>query len=246
MMKYSDDKIKQMRKGGKILSRIVDRLIENVNIGVNKKDIEKQALAICKEYNVRPNFLGYQGYPSPICIMVNDEVMHTIPRNHEFKSDDLVSLDMGIEYQGYQLDMARSISLGNNKLNNDMISVSKGAVELAISMARNGMRIGNIGYYIEKYVTSRGFFIVKELAGHGIGKELHMEPVILNFGKLKTGPKLSYGDTIAIEVIISDGSGEIYMEEDGWSLKTVNRKKSVTWENTVMVGDTSGEVLTKE
>ncbi|MBN1374463.1 type I methionyl aminopeptidase [Candidatus Dojkabacteria bacterium] len=232
-----------MRKGGKIIAEIHEILMGMISKGVSELEIENKAKSLCKKYNVIPGFLGYEGYPAATCICVNDEVVHAIPSNYRFKTGDVVTIDFGIVFNGYNLDMARTVVVGKTQTN-DIIEVSKTALKLATAICKNGVRVGDIGEVIQDYVESHGYAIIRELVGHSIGRHLHEAPYIPNFGNKGTGAVLKKGDTIAIEVIISEGSGEIVIAEDDWTVLTDDGSIGVATENTIMVGSSAPEVLT--
>lgn len=244
-MKYDSNRIKSMREGGKICASIMDEMISKVAIGVNSLDIEKFAIDLCKNNSVKPAFLGYFDYPSATCIMVNDEIEHAIPKKYLFKEGDVVTIDFGIIFNGFYLDMTRSKVLGNNSVAEKMYKTVSRVLDEVTFNAKAGIKVGDIGYIVENEVKKDGFSVVRELGGHSIGDQLHLEPPIPNFGRKNKGPRLEYGHTLAIEIIIAEKSGKMKTDSNGWTLRTIDGGLSVMKENTIMIGEEGGEVLTK-
>lgn len=239
-------KLQSMTEGGKIAAEIMRQLVSKVEVGANIMDIELTARMLCSKYSVKPAFLGYRGYPSATCVMINNEVVHAIPRDYKFQDGEIVSIDFGIIYEGYYLDLARSIILGSNPEAEKLMKVAQTALDKAIAICKPGIKTGDIGATIQEYVEKSGFHILKDLGGHSIGKELHMSPIIANFGKRGTGEALPYGHTMAVEVIISTGTEDIVLDQDdGWTFYTEDGSLSAVFEETIYVGKTGGVILTK-
>lgn len=245
LMKYDKHRIQMMREGGKICASIMEEMTDRIKVGVNSLEIEELSKKLCKKALVIPAFLGYNGYPSSTCIMINDEIEHAIPKSYFFKEGDAVTVDFGIIYKDYYLDMTRSVIIGNNPVAEKMYLLVSNILDNVTNMAVTGIKVGDIGCYVENEVNRAGFAVVRELGGHSIGEELHMDPVIPNFGKKNKGPRLEFGHTMAIEIIIAEKSGRMMMESNGWTLKTIDGGISIMKENTIMVGNERGEVLTK-
>ncbi|HOU76189.1 MAG TPA: type I methionyl aminopeptidase [Candidatus Dojkabacteria bacterium] len=244
-MKYDEHRIKMMGEGGKICASIMEQMTNEIKVGVNSLEIEEISKKLCKEASVVPAFLGYNNYPSATCIMVNDEIEHAIPKSYVFKDGDAVTVDFGIIYEGYYLDMTRSVILGSNPVAEKMHDLVSRILDNVTAMAVTGLKVGDIGFYVENEVNRAGFAVVRELGGHSIGEKLHMDPVIPNFGKKNKGPRLEFGHTMAIEIIIAEKSGRMMTDPNGWTLRTIDGGMSVMKENTIMVGNERGEVLTK-
>lgn len=235
-----------MTEGGKILARIMEELKREVFPGIRTKDLEKKARELIKKYKVEPAFLGYDGYPAVLCASVNDVIVHGVPSNYQLKEGDVLSLDLGIKYKGYYADMAITVPVG--KVSPEvlrLIKVTKKALKRAIKKTRPGNTIGDIGNTIQRYVEKRGFSVIKELCGHGIGKDLHEEPQILNYGKRRSGPKLIPGMVFCIEPMVSMGSERIKKAEDGFGYKTADNSLSAHFEHMVMVTKEGRKVLTE-
>lgn len=231
------DKIEKMKKAGDILSQILGEISKMAGVGVKLIDIDTKAENLCKEFNVKPAFKGYEGFPKTVCVGVNDIVVHGIPDEYELKSGDIVSLDMGIKYLDIFSDSAVTVAIG--KVSSEalrLMEVTKRAVLNGVKEAKPGKRVGDIGYAMQKTVEEAGFSVVEEMVGHAIGYDLHEEPYIPGYGEKGTGEKLYEGQTLAIEAIVNEGRPEILISrEDGWTSRTKDGKLSALFEHTVVV-----------
>lgn len=237
-------KIQKMREGGKIIVEILQQLLDAVKPGVTTNSIDGFAETLCRQHDVIPAFKGYMGYPATVCVGPNDIVVHGIPNEKELQEGDIISVDFGIKYEGVCLDMARTVAVG--KISSDarkFIKTTRKALERAIKQAKPGNTIGDIGHEIQSTVEKKGYSVVREMVGHGIGEKLHESPMIPGYGDPGTGDKLYEGQTIAIEAIINQGKKDIKIEKDGWTARTKDGKLSALFENTVLVSKTP-EVLT--
>jgi methionyl aminopeptidase len=235
-----------MRHGGKILNQCIKEVQRNVNEGVSTYKLDKIARSFCKKNNVIPAFLGYRNYPSTMCIGVNDVVVHGIPSKEEIlESGDIVSLDMGIIYKDLYVDKAVTVGVGKiTEQASQLIKTTSQCLFDALSKAVGGNTIGDIGFAIESRSISKGFSVVKQMVGHGIGRSLHEDPQIPGYGVPGEGKVLQSGMTLAIEAIINQGTDEIVFLDDGWTTKTKDGSLSALFEDTVLVLDHSYEVLT--
>lgn len=240
-----------MRQGGKILAAILGSLKEAVKPGVLKSDIDKLAENLCAKYNVRPSFKGYNGYPASVCISVNDEVVHGVPNEEAFNDGDLVSLDMGVEYKGFHTDSALSLVCGGEKDSKDfeqkdeLIKVAEQSFYSAIDVIKNGAYLGDVSARIQEVVESHGCGVIRMLVGHGIGRSVHEDPNVPNYGSKGTGIVLKTGMTIAIEpMITADASVDVVLDSDGWTYKSKTGALCAHYEHTVLVTDDGCEVLT--
>lgn len=236
-----------MRQGGKVLAKIFKKIIESVKPGVSTLKLNEIAEEEFKRYNVRPAFKGYKGYPYSLCASINDEVVHSFPSAEKIlKAGDIVGLDLGAEYKNYFTDIAATIGVGKiNYQAKKLIIAAKNALFEGLKQIKAGNYLGDTSSAIQKYVESRGFSIVRDLAGHGIGKSLHEEPMIPNFGKPKTGLKLKEGMTIAVEPMINVGDYKVKVLADGWTIATTDGSLSAHFEHTVAVTNNGCEILTK-
>ncbi len=245
-----------LTRNGEILAEILNKLANLVEPGKSEKQIEDQAVTMIKEKSGEAAFLGYPGgskpYPSATCISVNEEVVHSPPTSYKFKPGDLVSVDLGFKKDGLYTDACFSVLLeGSDKkqLEEDerLLLTTKEALRRAIEISKPGAYTGDIGNIINKIASEAGLKTVKCLTGHGIGRKLHQEPAIYNYGKKGTGIKLKPGMAIAIEPIISNGSEEVISRvDDQFSLYTKDGSKTAHFEDTILITETGNKVLTKQ
>lgn len=235
-----------MRKAGKLLEEVHDKLAEFVKPGISTLDIDRYGEELIRERGGIPNFLNYNGYPASICVSVNDEVVHGIPRaDHILKEGDIVSLDAGLIYQGYHSDAARTHAVGKiSPEAEQLIRVTKQSFFEGIRYAKAGCHLHEISAAINDYVEPFGYGIVKDLVGHGIGERLHEDPQIPNFRQRRRGIKLVPGMTLAIEPMINAGTWEVLWLDDDWTVVTEDGSLSAHYENTVLITDGEPEILT--
>jgi len=242
--------IKTMKEGGNILAKIIKKLEKAVKPGITASSIEKLANELVLFYKVKPAFLGYDKFPASICVSINDEVVHCVPTNRPILIGDVVSLDFGIIYKGFYLDSATTVlARKDNKKSypekEKLISVTKKALDIGVGQAKAGNYIGDIGYAIESFVKKEGFSVVRDLIGHGIGRKLHEEPPIPNFGKRGTGEKLKIGMVVAIEPMLSTGNWKVELSDDGFTYRTKDGSLSAHFEHTVAITKGGPFILTK-
>jgi len=241
----TEDELAILRDAGKILGGIIKDLTSFIKSGITTKVIDDEAEALIKDRGVIPAFKGYRGFPGCACISVNDEVVHGIPGNREIKDGDIVSVDVGIIYQDYYSDTAVSIGIG--KIDSEfqkLLDVTKTSLEKGIEQARIGNKLSDISYAIQKYVESNKLAIVREFVGHGIGKNLHEDPEIPNFGPPGKGPELKEGMVFAIEPMVNLGSWQTKIESDGWTVVTQDGKASAHFEHTIAITGSGPEIFT--
>jgi len=236
-----------MRKAGRILSKIVKKIIDKVTPGISTYDLDMIAFNLCKKYKVKPAFLHYHEYPATGCFGVNDTVVHGIPSKDEVLHEgDMISIDMGVIYRNYYSDMAVTVGVGSiSKETQKFIDTTKMCLYTAIEKAYDKNTIGDIGYAIQTTAELAGYNVVKQMVGHGIGKNLHEDPQIPGFGNPGEGMVLKEGMTLAIEAIINQGTDSINFLDDGWTTKTDDGKLSALFEHTIIVGKNEAEILTK-
>lgn len=242
----TEEEIKIMREGGKILAEILERLSEKIRPGVPTDSIEKLADELLLFYGVKSAFLNFGGYPSSICVSLNDEVVHCLPSERIIKEGDIVSLDFGIVYKGFNLDSATTVIAGKAKSKKDenLLNITKEALGRAIKEAKIGKHIGDISFAVQSFVEKNGFSVIRELVGHGIGKGLHEEPQIPNFGEKGKGPELIEGMVLAIEPMVSAGSWQTVLGEDKFAYKTKDGSLAAHFEHTVAVTKKGPLILT--
>ena len=242
----SPREIEIMRASGRILSAVHEELGKMIRPGISTKDIDDKAARMIAAYDCIPSFLNYKGFPAAICTSVNEEVVHGIPDKRRILMDgDIVSLDIGVCYKGYHTDAARSYGVGNvSDEARNLIAVTKQAFFVGLQKARAGNHLHEISAAVDEFVTANGYGIVRDLVGHGIGRELHEDPQIPHFSQKKRGLRLRAGMTICIEPMVNMGYAEVEWEEDEWTVVSEDRSWSAHYENTVLVTNGEPELLT--
>jgi len=235
------------RESGRIVRKVLDELRDFIRPGVSTAQIDELGKSIIEAEGATPSFLGYNGYPASVCVSINNEVVHGIPLEHRLiKEGDLVSLDVGAFKNGYHGDAADTIPVGVIEPEAlRLLETTYRARDLGISEARTGRRVGDIGAVIQSFVESMGFSVVKQLVGHGIGKELHEPPQVPNFGTRGRGAKLSAGLMLAIEPMVNAGGFGVRTQDDGWTVITADGKLSAHAEHTIVVTDGNPLILTE-
>lgn len=242
----SSEEIAIMRAAGRRLAASLAVLAEKVRPGVATGDLDRVVDREFRRRGIVPSFKGYRGYPASVCVSVNDEVVHGIPGKRILREGDLVSLDLGAIYNGYQSDAAITVGVGVISLQaQDLIEVTKKALELGISAAVVGARIGDISWAVQSFVESKGYSVVREYAGHGIGREMHEEPQVPNFGIPGRGAHLQEGIVLAIEPMVNAGGWRTRTLEDGWTVCTLDGSLTAHFEHTVAIWAKGPEVLTR-
>lgn len=244
----SEKEIELMRESGRILSLVHTELAKMIKPGISTMDIDKKCRQVIREFGCIPSFLDYEGYPAAVCVSVNEEIVHGIPRkDHIIKDGDIVSLDCGVIYKGYHSDAARTIPVGNVKPEyQKLIDVTKQSFFEGLKYAKAGNHISDISGAIQDYCESFGYTLVRELVGHGVGKDLHEDPQVPNFRTGRKGMKLQAGMTIAVEPMVNFGTQEIIWLDDGWTVITADKLPSAHYENTILITDGEPELLTIE
>ena len=242
----SQSEIALMREAGKILAKVHEELKDAIRPGMSTLDIDRLGEKIIRGYGCIPSFLNYNGYPASICVSVNDEVVHGIPhKDHILYEGDIVSLDAGVIYKGYHADAARTYGVG--KISDEaakLIEVTKQSFFEGIKMAKDGNHLHDISNAIADYCESFGYGVVRDLVGHGIGKNLHEDPQIPNFHQRRRGIKLQKGMTLAIEPMVNAGTYEVAWLEDDWTVVSDDGSLSAHYENTILITDGEPEILT--
>lgn len=243
----NEKEISSMKKGGEILALVLIELSKMITPGISTKELDDFAEQFIKTKGGIPAFKGYRGYPATLCTSVNEEVVHGIPLNSKILKDgDLIKIDCGVIYDGLYTDAARAIPVGN--LSNEkskLIKTAKRAFSEAISIIKPGIKVNELGKIIEKTIRNENFNVVKELTGHGVGKKLHEEPMILNYFDPSLGYTIKEGMTLAIEPIFSAGSGKTKTLKDNWTIVTIDNSCAVQYENTILVTKNGFEILTE-
>lgn len=242
----SEKEIELMRESGRILATVLKELESHVLPGVSTLEIDKKCSDIIKSYNCIPSFLNYNGFPASICISINSEVVHGIPsKSRIFRDGDIVSLDCGVIYKGFHSDAARTLAVGDiTEDARKLIEVTKQSFYEGIRYAKAGNHLHEISTAIQEYVEANGFSVVRDLVGHGIGRNLHEEPQIPNFSQKRRGPVLEAGMTLAIEPMVNAGRYDVYWEDDDWTVVAEDGSLSAHYENTILITNAEPEILT--
>jgi len=246
------EEIEIIREGGKRLATVLNKVKEMVKPGISTWELDKYAEKLIKGMGDYPSFLNYKSgdgipFPASLCVSVNEEVVHGIPKKDKIlKEGDIISIDLGLRHKGLYTDMAMTVGVGEiSNGSQKLMDVTKKSLEIGISFAREGNRIGDISHAIESFIRPHKYGIVEVLAGHGVGKAVHEDPYIPNFGKAGTGEKLKRGMIIAIEPMVNGGTKNVNLQKDGWTFHTADRKKSAHFEHTVLITDGDPEILTQ-
>jgi len=240
------EEIKIIREGGEILAKIMEELEKKVKPGITTKELDRAAEALILKSGGKPSFKGYEGYPAALCTSINEEIVHAIPSDRVLAEGDIISLDLGIQYQGFHTDMAITVSVGQVSPEiQRLIRVTKKALKRGIKKAKVGNTFGDIGNTIQRYIEDQGYNVVRELCGHGIGKEIHEEPQILNYGKRHTGPKIKEGMVFCLEPMVTVGNWKIKKSKDGYGYETADGSLSCHFEHTIAVTREGYQILTE-
>ncbi len=241
----TEEEIELMRENAILVSKTLAEVGKAVAPGVTTAQLNKVAETFIRDHGAIPNFLGYGGFPAALCISVNDAVVHGFPSDYVLKEGDIVSVDCGTYYKGYNGDSAYTFPVGEiSPETQKLLDVTKASLYKGIAKAVVGNRIGDIGYAVQSYVESFGFSVVRDLEGHGIGKKMHENPGVPNFGRRGCGPKLQEGMTICIEPMVNAGVKDVYINnKNGWEVYTRDGKNSAHYEFTVVVRKGEPEIL---
>ncbi|MDO8568265.1 MAG: type I methionyl aminopeptidase [Dehalococcoidales bacterium] len=241
----SDREIESMRRAGRVVAAILEVLEKHIQPGLKTRELDDITVGELKRLGARSSFKGYRGYPASLCVSVNDQIVHGIPGERLLKEGDIVSLDFGAIVSGFQGDSA--ITVGVGEISPDarrLVEATEGALYAGIAAARAGRTLGDISVAIQQYAESRGYSVVREYTGHGIGREMHEDPLIPNFGEPGTGPVLKKGMTLALEPMVNAGGWQTRVGEDMWTVCTLDGSNSAHFEHTIAITDAEAEVLT--
>ncbi|MCS6949447.1 MAG: type I methionyl aminopeptidase [Armatimonadota bacterium] len=244
----SPAEIEKIRSAGRVLARILRTLGESITPGVTTTaDLDALARLLAKEAGARPAFKGYMGYPAHICTSVNNQVVHGLPSGRVLMPGDIVSIDMGIELDGYYADAAITVPVGEVSTEAQrLLDITRQALYVGIDQARVGNRIGDIASAIQRFVEKHGYSVVRELVGHGVGRKIHEDPPVPNFGKPGRGTVLREGMTLAIEPMVNQGKPQVVCLPDKWTFVTEDGKLSAHFEHTVAITRKGPLILTVE
>ncbi len=236
-----------IRAAGRIAARAIEAARQACAPGVSLKELERACRAAIEAEGAVPTFLGYRGFPAAACVSVNEEVVHGIPSERRLREGDLVKIDVGVTRDGFVADMARTFAVGRvDEEKRALAQATEAAFWAGCRAARPGNRVSDIGHAVQELVEARGYSVVRELCGHGVGLELHEEPSIPNFGPAGQGLGLAAGMTLAIEPMVNAGGFEVKTLDNGWTVVAVDGRPSAHFENTVLVTEKEPEILTED
>lgn len=245
MIKYkSKEEIAIMREAAQIVSRTLGKIAEVIEPGITPLELDAIAEKYIRSQNAKPGFLGMYDFPNSLCISINEQVVHGIPNDKPLKSGDIVSVDCGSVFEGYYGDHAYTFAVG--EVSDEilqLLKVTQECLQIGIEQAYEGNRIGDIGYHIQKHAEDHGYGVVRELVGHGLGKSMHEDPQVPNYGRRGRGKKIQEGLVIAIEPMINLGTEKVFQADDGWTIITGDNKVSAHFEHDVAIVDGKPEVL---
>lgn len=241
----SSREIEQLRRPNAIVAEVLQRLRKAVVPGVTTRELDQITEEVILSKGALPAFKGYRGYPASLCASINEQVVHGIPSQRRLEEGDIVSLDVGASLNGYFGDAAITLPVGTVDPEAErLLKVTEQALTLGIEQARKGNRLFDISFAVQSWVESHGFSVVRDFVGHGIGKSLHEEPQIPNFGSPHQGPRLEEGMVFALEPMVNEGTYEVKILSDGWTVITADRKRSAHFEHTIALTDGDPEILT--
>jgi methionyl aminopeptidase len=246
IVRKSAAELEAMREGGRITAACLKLLTENVRPGITTKELDRMAEDFIRSRGATPEFKGYQGFPASICASPNAMIVHGIPGSYRLRKGDIISLDVGVRYKGFVTDSAMTVAVGEvPKEVEELLKTTRECLVAATKQVRVGKRLGDIGHAIQDLAESRGYGVVRDLVSHGVGRKMHEDPQIPNYGSPGTGPRLLPGMTFAIEPMITLGDHGIRLSEgDGWSIYTADGSLAAHYEHTVAVTENGPWVLT--
>ena len=238
------EEIALLRASNQLVGKTLAEVAKHIRVGVTTLELDKIAEDFIRSNGALPGFLGYGGFPNTLCVSVNDQVVHGIPSNYALKEGDIVSVDCGVLQNGYYGDSAYTFCVGKvDEKVKKLLEITKESLSLGIDSAQHGNRIGDIGFAIQQHCQKAGFSVVRKLVGHGVGRNLHEDPEVPNFGKKGQGVLLKEGMVIAIEPMINMGNRDVVQEKDGWTIRTIDRKPSAHFEHTIAIRKGKAEIL---
>ena len=238
------EEIALLRASNQLVGKTLAEVAKYIKVGVTTLELDKIAEDFIRSNGAEPGFLGYGGFPNTLCVSVNDQVVHGIPSNYALKEGDIVSVDCGVLQNGYYGDSAYTFCVGKvDEKVKKLLEITKESLSLGIDSAQHGNRIGDIGFAIQQHCQKAGFSVVRKLVGHGVGRNLHEDPEVPNFGKKGQGVLLNEGMVIAIEPMINMGNRDVVQEKDGWTIRTIDRKPSAHFEHTIAIRKGKAEIL---
>ncbi|WP_162417670.1 type I methionyl aminopeptidase [Cyclobacterium roseum] len=241
----SEEEIEIIKESAQILGKAHGEVARHVKEGVKTSFLDKIAEEFIRDHDGVPSFKGYNGFPSSLCISVNEVVVHGFPSQYQLKDGDIISIDCGVFHQGFHSDSAYTYPVGEvSPKIQALLKATEESLYQGIENAVFGKRVGDIGNSIQKFIEAKGYTVVRELVGHGLGRQLHEAPEVPNWGKRGSGAKLREGMVIAIEPMVNLGTRNVVQERDGWTIRTADRKPSAHFEHTVAIFEDKTEILT--
>lgn len=241
----TEEQIEKMRVAGQILARLDEILRAEIKPGVSTKHLDAIAEEYIRSQGAVPSFKGYSGFPASICASINEEVVHGIPSHRTLRDGDIISIDMGSYINGYHGDCARTYGVGEiSEKDKKLIEITRQSFFEGIKYARAGCHLHEIGAAVQKYVEANGFGVVRDYVGHGIGRNMHEDPAIPNYRQIGRGPKLLKGMVLAVEPMVTTGSYDVRVLDDGWTAITADGLNAAHYENTLVITDGEPEILT--
>lgn len=235
----------RMREAGEIVAQALACLVERIRPGMATRELDLLTETFISQKGGVPSFKGYRGFPASLCVSVNEEVVHGIPGPRILRPGDIVSLDIGAIYKGYQGDAALTVGVGETSDEaKDLIATAQGALLAGIAQARDGLHVGDISWAIQQYAEARGYSVVRQYTGHGIGRQMHEDPQVPNFGQPGRGPALKAGMTLALEPMVNVGGYLTRVRDDNWTVVTDDGKLSAHFEHTIAIREGEAEILT--
>jgi methionyl aminopeptidase len=240
----TDEEIEFMREANRLVGMTLGEISRHIKPGVTTLQLDRIAEEFIRDHDAIPTFLGYGGFPNSICTSVNENIVHGIPNNIPLRDGDIVSVDCGTQLRGFCGDSAYTFCVGevDDKVK-ELLRVTKESLYKGIEQAQEDKRIGDIGFTIQSYCESKGYSVVRELVGHGIGRQMHEAPEVPNYGRRGTGPLIKNGMCIAIEPMINMGGKKVVFENDGWTVRTKDRKPSAHFEHTIAIRNGKADIL---
>jgi methionyl aminopeptidase len=241
----SPQEVAIMRQAGKIVAKTLQRLTEEIKPGIKTSQLDSVAAGELKKYGAKASFKGYRGFPASLCVSVNDEIVHGIPGERELNTGDIVSLDFGAIVNGFHGDGAITVGVGRiSSEAQELVAVTEAALMVGIKEARSGAHLGDVSAAIQNYVETRGFSVIREYSGHGVGRDLHEDPLVPNFGPPGEGPVLRKGMTLAIEPMVTTGDWRTRVAGNKWTVLTVDGSLAAHFEHTIAISEDEPEILT--
>jgi methionyl aminopeptidase len=236
--------IEILRKSNRIVAQVLQHLCQIAKPGITGKELNRNAERMIHQMGGTPAFKGYRGYPASVCISINEEVVHGIPDSRALAEGDIVGLDLGVVYRGYVGDAAITVPVGSiDPESKRLLAVAEAALMKGIEQAREGNRLFDISHAIQSHVEVNGFSVVRDFTGHGIGRQMHEDPQIPNFGTPGTGDRLKAGMVFALEPMVNTGGWQVKVLGDGWTVVTADGKRSAHFEHSITVTDGEAEIL---